>query len=119
QARGRRLRPRRKAAGAADDQDDAAPRRGAVAARRGGCPGGCRLPYPLAAVPAHRAGDGGRLVRACAQGRIELAALPSVIAHLRGTILEKHPNRVVVDVGGVGYDVALPLSTFYGLADVG
>jgi Holliday junction DNA helicase RuvA len=42
-----------------------------------------------------------------------------VIAHLRGTILEKQPNRVVVDVGGVGYDVAVPLSTFYGLADVG
>ena len=42
-----------------------------------------------------------------------------MIAHLRGTILEKQPNRVVVDVGGVGYDVAVPLSTFYGLADVG
>ena len=42
-----------------------------------------------------------------------------MIAHLRGAILEKHPNRVVVDVGGVGYDVAVPLSTFYGLADVG
>jgi holliday junction DNA helicase RuvA len=42
-----------------------------------------------------------------------------VIAHLRGTILEKQPNRVVVDVGGVGYDVAVPLSTFYGLAGVG
>jgi Holliday junction DNA helicase RuvA len=42
-----------------------------------------------------------------------------VIAHLRGTILEKHPNRVVVDVGGVGYDVAVPLSTFYGLGDAG
>jgi holliday junction DNA helicase RuvA len=42
-----------------------------------------------------------------------------VIAHLRGTILEKQPNRVVVDVGGVGYDVAVPLSTFYGLADAG
>jgi Holliday junction DNA helicase RuvA len=42
-----------------------------------------------------------------------------VIAHLRGTILEKHPNRLVVDVGGVGYDVAVPLSTFYGLADAG
>jgi Holliday junction DNA helicase RuvA len=40
-----------------------------------------------------------------------------VIAHIRGTILEKHPNRVVVDVGGVGYDVAVPLSTFYVLAD--
>jgi Holliday junction DNA helicase RuvA len=42
-----------------------------------------------------------------------------VIAHLRGTILEKQPNRVVVDVGGVGYDVAVPLSTFYGLAATG
>jgi Holliday junction DNA helicase RuvA len=42
-----------------------------------------------------------------------------VIAHLRGRILEKQPNRVIVDVGGVGYDVAVPLSTFYGLADVG
>ena len=42
-----------------------------------------------------------------------------MIAHLRGTILEKQPNRVVVDVAGVGYDVAVPLSTFYGLADVG
>jgi Holliday junction DNA helicase RuvA len=42
-----------------------------------------------------------------------------VIAHLRGTILEKHPNRIVVDVGGVGYDVAVPLSTFYGLAETG
>ncbi len=42
-----------------------------------------------------------------------------MIAHLRGTILEKQPNRVVVDVGGVGYDVAVPLSTFYGLAEPG
>jgi Holliday junction DNA helicase RuvA len=42
-----------------------------------------------------------------------------VIAHLRGTILEKHPNRLVVDVAGVGYDVSVPLSTFYGLGDAG
>jgi Holliday junction DNA helicase RuvA len=42
-----------------------------------------------------------------------------VIAHLRGRIFEKHPNRVVVEVSGVGYDVAVPLSTFYGLGDVG
>jgi holliday junction DNA helicase RuvA len=40
-----------------------------------------------------------------------------LIAYLRGRILEKHPNRVIVDVNGVGYDVAVPLSTFYGLAD--
>lgn len=42
-----------------------------------------------------------------------------MIAHLRGRILEKHPNRIVVDVHGVGYDVAVPLSTFYGLGDPG
>jgi len=42
-----------------------------------------------------------------------------VIAHLRGRILEKHPNRIVIDVNGVGYDVAVPLSTFYGLGSAG
>jgi Holliday junction DNA helicase RuvA len=40
-----------------------------------------------------------------------------LIAYLRGRILEKHPNRVIVDVNGVGYDVAVPLSTFYSLGD--
>jgi Holliday junction DNA helicase RuvA len=42
-----------------------------------------------------------------------------VIAHLRGRIFDKQPNRIVVDVNGVGYDVSVPLSTFYGLGDVG
>ena len=42
-----------------------------------------------------------------------------MIAHLRGRILDKHPNRLIVDVGGVGYDVAVPLSTFYGLGEIG
>jgi holliday junction DNA helicase RuvA len=42
-----------------------------------------------------------------------------VIAHLRGRIFEKHPNRIVVDVDGVGYDVSVPLSTFYGLGEPG
>ena len=42
-----------------------------------------------------------------------------MIAHLRGRLSDKHPNRVVVDVNGVGYDVFVPLSTFYGLGDVG
>jgi len=42
-----------------------------------------------------------------------------VIAHLRGSILEKHPNRIVIDVNGVGYDVFVPLSTFYGLGEPG
>jgi Holliday junction DNA helicase RuvA len=42
-----------------------------------------------------------------------------VIAHLRGTLLEKHPSRLIVDVGGVGYDVQVPLSTFYVLGEPG
>jgi Holliday junction DNA helicase RuvA len=42
-----------------------------------------------------------------------------VIAHLKGRILEKQPHRVVVDVDGVGYEVLVPLSTFYGLSDAG
>jgi Holliday junction DNA helicase RuvA len=42
-----------------------------------------------------------------------------VIAHLSGTLLEKHVQRIVVDVGGVGYDVAVPLSTFYAVGEPG
>jgi Holliday junction DNA helicase RuvA len=42
-----------------------------------------------------------------------------VIAHLRGHISQKQPNRIVIDVNGVGYDVSVPLSTFYVLGDEG
>ena len=35
-----------------------------------------------------------------------------MIAHLRGTLLEKHPNQAIVDAQGVGYDVTIPVSTF-------
>ncbi len=42
-----------------------------------------------------------------------------MIAHLRGRIFDKQPNRIIVDVNGVGYDVAVPLSTFYGLGEAG
>ena len=42
-----------------------------------------------------------------------------MIAHLRGHISQKQPNRIVIDVNGVGYDVSVPLSTFYGLGDEG
>ena len=42
-----------------------------------------------------------------------------MIAHLRGRLLEKHPNRVIVDVQGVGYEALVPLSTFYGLPEPG
>jgi Holliday junction DNA helicase RuvA len=42
-----------------------------------------------------------------------------MIAHLAGTLLEKQATSVIVDVGGVGYEVAIPLSTFYELEDPG
>ncbi len=42
-----------------------------------------------------------------------------MIARLKGTLVEKTPNRIVIDVGGVGYDVLVPLSTFYGLGEAG
>jgi Holliday junction DNA helicase RuvA len=42
-----------------------------------------------------------------------------VIARLEGLLLEQHPTRVVIDVGGVGYDVHIPLSTFAELPDPG
>ncbi|MEX2264060.1 MAG: Holliday junction branch migration protein RuvA [Bryobacteraceae bacterium] len=42
-----------------------------------------------------------------------------MIAHLRGILLEKHPNQAVVEAGGVGYDVTVPVSTYSRLPDVG
>jgi Holliday junction DNA helicase RuvA len=42
-----------------------------------------------------------------------------MISHLRGRLLEKHPNRVTIDVQGVGYEAHVPLSTFYGLPEPG
>ena len=42
-----------------------------------------------------------------------------MIAHLNGRLLTKEPNSVIVDVSGVGYEVNIPLSTFYELANEG
>jgi Holliday junction DNA helicase RuvA len=42
-----------------------------------------------------------------------------MIALLRGELLEKHPSRLIVDVHGVGYDVHVPVSTFYQAGDPG
>lgn len=42
-----------------------------------------------------------------------------MIAQLRGTLLEKHPNQAIVDAGGVGYDVTIPVSTFSSLPGEG
>jgi Holliday junction DNA helicase RuvA len=43
----------------------------------------------------------------------------TMIAHLTGKLLEKNANSAIVDVGGVGYEVTIPLSTFYELGEVG
>ena len=45
-------------------------------------------------------------------------AIP-MIALLRGTLVEKHPNQAILEVGGVGYDVTIPISTFSQLPDPG
>lgn len=42
-----------------------------------------------------------------------------MIALLRGTLIDKNPNRLIVETGGIGYDVQVPLSTFYGLGEPG
>lgn len=42
-----------------------------------------------------------------------------MIAYLSGKLLEKQANSVIVDVGGIGYEVNIPLSTFYELGEVG
>jgi Holliday junction DNA helicase RuvA len=42
-----------------------------------------------------------------------------MIALLRGSLLEKHPNQAIVDTGGVGYDVTIPVSTYTRLPDAG
>ncbi len=42
-----------------------------------------------------------------------------MIGHLRGTVIEKHPNEVVVEAAGVGYEVQIPISTYTALPDAG
>ena len=42
-----------------------------------------------------------------------------MIGRLSGTLLEKHPPGLLVDVGGVGYELDVPMSTFYDLPATG
>jgi len=42
-----------------------------------------------------------------------------LIAQLSGKLIQKQPSTVIIDVGGVGYDVTIPLSTFYELGEPG
>ena len=42
-----------------------------------------------------------------------------MIGYLSGLLVDKQPSHLIVNVNGVGYEVHVPLSTFYGLGDVG
>ena len=42
-----------------------------------------------------------------------------MIALLKGFLADKHPSRIILETGGVGYDVQVPLSTFYTLGEPG
>jgi Holliday junction DNA helicase RuvA len=42
-----------------------------------------------------------------------------MIAYLSGKLLEKQATSVIVDVGGIGYEITIPLSTFYELGEIG
>src|SRR5579862_3573921 len=42
-----------------------------------------------------------------------------MIAYLRGTLLEKHPNQVIVEANGVGYEVTIPVSAYSSLPEKG
>src|SRR5215467_9680481 len=42
-----------------------------------------------------------------------------MIAYLCGRLLEKHPNQVIVDVHGVGYEVVIPVSAYSSLPEKG
>src|SRR5687768_11876875 len=42
-----------------------------------------------------------------------------MIAFLRGQVIDKQPGRLIIDVHGVGYEVHVPLSTYYNVGDAG
>ena len=42
-----------------------------------------------------------------------------MIARLNGTLIDKSPPQVIVDCNGVGYEVEVPMSTFYNLPEIG
>ncbi len=42
-----------------------------------------------------------------------------MIGRIAGTLLEKNPPQILIDVGGVGYEIDVPMSTFYNLPNLG
>lgn len=41
-----------------------------------------------------------------------------MIGRIRGTLIEKHPPKLLLDVNGVGYELEAPMTTFYKLPDI-
>jgi holliday junction DNA helicase RuvA len=54
--------------------------------------------------------EGGRSYALCSCA--DCRTIHAMIAHLRGTLLAKHPNQAIVETHGVGYDVAISVPTF-------
>ena len=42
-----------------------------------------------------------------------------MIGRIKGQLIESNPPRIVVDVHGVGYEIDVPMSTFYNLPSLG
>ena len=42
-----------------------------------------------------------------------------MIGQIRGTLLEKQPPEVLIEAGGVGYEIHVPMTSFYQLPDIG
>ncbi len=42
-----------------------------------------------------------------------------MIGRLRGTLIEKQPPELLIEVGGVGYEIQMPMSCFYELPEIG
>ena len=53
------------------------------------------------------------------QARVSALQLAPMIAHLRGTLLTKHPNQAIVETHGVGYEVTISIPTFSEMPAVG
>lgn len=41
-----------------------------------------------------------------------------MIGYLKGNLIQKSPNQVILDIGGVGYSVWVPLSTYFELGNI-
>lgn len=42
-----------------------------------------------------------------------------MVGRLKGILLEKQPPEILLDVQGVGYELLLPMTSFYGLPEIG